>query len=326
MLQWKLTTHQLDLKFTWTISRGSSQSKTIYVISVTDGQQTGLGEVAGITTQKDKAQELIDTFERFQQLNLQRIEELNEINLPSHLRFGIESAWIHLLAKKQNIKVEEYLKRKPIDKITTSFSLPILPLDEIKTFFNKYDLKRFKVLKLKVGHSDQAESCHELHRLFQGPIRVDANEAFQNAEDVLSFSKKINNLPIEFLEQPMSSDKKDEYIKLKALSSLPIFADESLQNQDIPTSFAQMFDGINIKLMKAGGYLQAIQQIEQAKKMNLKIMLGCMVETSLGISSALHLADGVDYFDLDGFLFFKDDPFNLVNEDKGSLRLSAYIP
>jgi L-Ala-D/L-Glu epimerase len=317
MLEWRLKTYQLDLKFEWKISRSSSRAKKIYIIEVSDGTHQAMGEVAGITQVTDKANELLQQFENFKQAQLISIDELKKCNLEPHLRFGIESAWTHLMAKQKSISVEELLKQKKVGSVSTSFSLPILEINEIEDFFNQFNLKRFSVLKIKIGTQHQNESCKELQRVFKGPIRVDANEAFSTADEVLTFINKIKNLPIEFIEQPLPSDKKEEYLKLKKLSPLKVFADESIQDQDITPDFVNMFDGVNIKLMKSGGYQQALRQIAQAKKYNLKIMLGCMVETSLGISSALHIADNVDYFDLDGFLFFKEDPFHLVKESHG---------
>ena len=96
-------------------------------------------------------------------------------------------------------------------------------------------------------------------------------------------------------------------------------ADESITTGEVTSYYKERFDGINIKLMKSGGYFTAIKQIRQAKRLGLEIMIGCMIESSLGISSAMNLAYGLDYFDLDGMLIIQKDPFDLVHENNGML-------
>ena len=101
-----------------------------------------------------------------------------------------------------------------------------------------------------------------------------------------------------------------------------IFADESVQDGRIIDDFQLGFHGINVKLSKAGGYYKAQRQLKEARELGLKTMLGCMVESSLGISCAMNIAHGVDYFDLDGFLLLKEDPMKLVYEEMGKLYFS----
>ena len=160
---------------------------------------------------------------------------------------------------------------------------------------------------------------------YSGPLRVDANEAFQSAEEVLQFLDQVSDLNIEFLEQPMPAHNVEEYKKLKHLSSVPIMADESLQTQEVDDHLEEQFHAINVKLMKTGGYTKAIEQINQAKARGLKVMLGCMVETSLAIHGACAIGENVDWFDLDGFLFFEKEPFGLLKEENGMLKVSSNL-
>lgn len=317
MYQWTLEKKDLDLKFTWKIARAEISKKTLFTVKLANGSGIAFGEVAGISQKELENNKIPDSFHRFAEAGCNDLNQIVQFQLPPPLNFGVDSAFVHLLAKKKGQTVSRFLGRADIQKIETSFSLPIMPLPEISAFFENHNLKRFKVLKLKIGFQDQVESCMELHRCFKGPIRIDANEAFTDHQQVLGFIEKVQGLPIQFLEQPMPAALTGEYKKLKQKVNLPIFADESLQNTNIPADFNEMFDGVNVKLMKAGSYSRALQQIDQAKAMGLKTMLGCMVETSLGIESALNIADGVDYFDLDSFLFFKDDPYKRVAETNG---------
>jgi len=126
---------------------------------------------------------------------------------------------------------------------------------------------------------------------------------------------------VEFVEQPFPAAKLNQTAILKTISPLPIFADEnSLTAADIPR-IAHAFDGINIKLMKCGSLFEARKMIQLAREYDLKIMLGCMVESSVGITAAAHLSTLVDYADLDGNLLITNDPYQGVMVHKGRLQL-----
>ncbi len=291
----------------------------MFFINVQDGDHFATGEVAGITADPQKAQSLIAEFQKFTDLPFNTWQDIQNSPLPSHLKFGMTSALTHLLSQKKGERLHEFLGLKDKTPIPTSFSLPILPLPEIQPFFEKFQLQRFPVLKLKISQENPVEACQELARLYSGPLRIDANEAFTDSQQVLAFAKAIASLNIQFIEEPLPRGSVDEYIKLKQRSPLPIFADESVQSDLLTEDFKNQFHGVNIKLMKAGSYQRARQQIEQAKSWGLKIMLGCMVESSLGIAGAMTMAQDVDYFDLDGFLYFENEPFHLVTENQGKL-------
>ncbi|MCB0378640.1 MAG: hypothetical protein KDD33_09125 [Bdellovibrionales bacterium] len=321
MLHWSLETLEMDLKFTWKISRGSTSRKINYIVHVEENGIKAMGEVAGIT-QAEASAGLIP--KQYSQVSLDGVTDptdINKLDICAPLAFGLESALIHLRAKQKGQSVPHYLGLEEIHKVPTSISLPILPLDEIAEFMKFQRVEHFPCCKIKVGQEKPIESCLEVAKHFAGPLRIDANEALQNCEDVLHFIDGIKHLNIEFLEQPMASHLVEEYKKLKPLSPIPIIADESLQQQKVDAELARQFHGINVKLMKTGGYLKAREQIQAAKHMGLNVMLGCMVETSLAIRSAIYIGQDVDWFDLDGFLFFKEEPFGLVQEKNGYLTI-----
>ena len=127
---------------------------------------------------------------------------------------------------------------------------------------------------------------------------------------------------IEFIEQPMPSEMLKETQWLRDRIDIPIIADEAVKTSaDIP-KLAEAYDGINIKLMKAGGVQEAMGMINLAKSLNLKVMLGCMIESSIAIAAAAHLSPLVDWADLDGNLLLREDPFNGVKVDNGKLILN----
>ena len=127
---------------------------------------------------------------------------------------------------------------------------------------------------------------------------------------------------IEFIEQPMPAAMLEETRWLRDRVDIPIVADEAVKTAaDIP-KLAEAYDGINIKLMKAGGIQEAMRMIHLAKAMKMKIMLGCMIESSIAIAAAAHLTPLVDWADLDGNLLLREDPFSGVGVENGKLILS----
>ncbi len=330
MLTWSLEKIQLPLKFTWKISRNSSEVKTNYIVKVKSSDIEGIGEVA-YNVRYAESEELIESsFTRFLDADPKRLSSVEDLaivlkplNIPKSLRFGIESAFVHYLAFLAGKPVTELLGLNSINQVNTSFSLPIMPIGKMKEFIAKHNLKRFCALKVKISQEDSVERIKELTRYFEGNLRIDANEAFSNPDDVLKFQEKIgHSLPIEFLEQPLPAEMHEEYAYMKDLSAIDIMADESVTDGDINSYHQERFHAVNIKLMKSGSYFKAVKQIREARELGLKVMVGCMIETSLGITSAMNLSYGVDYCDLDGSLIIKEDPYNFLIEEKGKLFFS----
>lgn len=326
MYYWRLEELNLPLKFTWKISRGQSDQKKIFLIHLSDGENRSLGEVAGITKDDNKSSALIETFNEFVNSNPQNLDSILNTSMPSHLKFGITSAWTHLQAIKNKKSVGEFLELPVADNLPTSYALPIMDVASIGSFIEHHNLSRFPSLKIKVNAELAWEICSEVRRNYKGPLRIDANEAFSNAEQARNFMVKLSDFPIEFIEQPLKAGTIEESIKLKSISPYPLVADEDIQSDLLQDWIPEAFHGINVKLMKAGSYQRALEQLSQAKSLGLTTMLGCMVETSLGIAGAMTLADSVDYFDLDGFLYFLNEPFSHVIENKGILSYQQNTP
>ena len=315
MYRWNIQSMELPLSFLWKISRGSSTSKKLFFIEVESEGFKAKGEVAAIT--KNESQPIEELFESFQKQNISNIEDIENLNILQPLKFGLTSALTHLQCKMNNKSLTETLEINDNDSALSSFALPILETKDIKEFIDSKNLTRFPFLKVKVADDNAVEICNEVSQHFKGPLRIDANEAFKTADDVLRFFDQIKDLNIEFIEQPMPRDQFEEMIKVKSQSPFLLIADESIQTEIPDESWLQSFDGINVKLMKSGSYQLAVKQIKTAQQIGLKTMIGCMVETSLGIAGALALGHSVNYFDLDGFLYFKDEPFQYVTENKG---------
>ena len=325
-MQWAIEEKTLPLKFTWKISRNSSDEKTNLFIKVNDDKNFAYGEVAPNIRYGETLENIKEQFANFQKNYNQDISNLGEfenfldsLNLSHSLRFGIESSYIHLICKNQNISPAKYFNLEMPKQVSTSFSVPIVDVETIKDFVK--DLKRFNSLKIKVNSETGLAMVKEVAKCTDQKLRIDGNEAWDNVESLLQFIQEIKDFNIEFIEQPMPSKMIEEYKYLKPLCPFDLIADESIEDKGNFSELKQQFHGVNMKLMKAGGYVNGLKIINEAKKNNLKIMIGCMIETSLGIYSAYNLSYGADYLDLDGFLIIKDDPFKMLGEKDGLLFL-----
>lgn len=329
MIDWKLREIELPLRFDWHIARGTTQTKKNFIVEITHSPHNAQGEVAFNSRYGESAEMVKEDFERFLEAcpyDIKSLEELvrflEDLSICSSLRFGIESAFVHYLAILSGKPVQELLGIDAINMVQTSFSIPIMDPDKIADFIKKNNLSRFHALKIKLEGASSYANVEAVLKSYEGKIRLDANESFQNPDEVLLFLEKFKKAPIEFVEQPLSAEAHNEYLYLKKMTPFPLFADESLTSNEVTSYYKERFHGVNIKLMKAGGYMKALRQIKQAREQRLKTMLGCMIETSLGISSAMNIAHRVDFFDLDGHLILEKDPYNQIEEENGRLFYS----
>jgi L-Ala-D/L-Glu epimerase len=326
VLNWIIEEKTLDLIYTWKISRNETNQKINSFITVNQDDIKGMGEVAPNVRYGESPELIAKQFKLFLETRPSGIKTLEDLSqtintlviCPS-LRFGIESAYIHYLSNKSDIKVYEKLGLSPPGDIYTSYTLPMMEVGQIKDFINKYHLKRFKTLKIKINSLEGFETIKEVSKLTGQPLRVDANEAWTDVENLIQDLDKLKGYNIEFFEQPMPSDHVLEYIYLKKHSPFMLIADESITNDGDFTILAQQFHGVNMKLMKAGGYLNGLRILNEARKVGLKTMIGCMIESTLGISSAMNICTDIDYIDLDGFFIINNEPYKLAAENCGRL-------
>jgi L-alanine-DL-glutamate epimerase-like enolase superfamily enzyme len=168
----------------------------------------------------------------------------------------------------------------------------------------------YKILKVKVGKPNDEEFIKAVRsEAPDKPIRVDANEGWTDKEEAIKKIEWLVKNGIEFIEQPMPSHMMEETAWLRDRSPVPIIADEAVKSaRDIP-KLAEAYDGINIKIMKSGGLQEAMRMIWLAKSLSMKIMIGCMIESSVAISAAAQMCSLIDYADLDGNLLISNDPY-----------------
>ena len=330
MINWQINPIKLALKYTWKISRNSSTHKTNFIVQCAQNNWKGIGEVAPNIRYNETPEIIAQEFDRFLQAGGNKVHDLGELTelldslkLKNALRFGIESAYIHMLCYADKTPIHDFLAIPAAIDIATSYTLPIMEIEEVEPFYRNNNLERFSVIKLKTNAENGPALIKYISTFCKQPLIIDGNEAYQNAEELTTFLHAVKPYNIALIEQPMPAVCVDDYKAVKKLKLFPLMADESVCDDADFDSIAQQFDYVNMKLMKAGGYLNGHRIITEAQKHGLKTMVGCMVETSLGISSAFNLCSLTDYADLDGYLIVKDEPFGLLHEENGKINLSS---
>ncbi len=330
MQRWTAESLRLELKYTWKISRNATDFKTNIIVTLQDGAIITKGEAAPNVRYNESAESCLEEFNRFVNLLPEVTEHLHQIREAittagvSHaLAFAIESAWIHRCAALEKKSTSEYLELATVNRVPTSYTIPIMETGKLKDFFAENSLDRFQYIKLKVNDEDAYDSLKHLLSFCNQPVMVDANEAFKDVEECIYWLEKIKRMPLVFVEQPMPSAMKDESAYLKKYCPFPLMADEAITDEADFDELCMSFDGINVKLMKTGGYMTGIRLLKEARRLGMKTMIGCMVETTLGISSSMNLCSLTDYADLDSFILLKKEPFELVTESHGVISFPS---
>ena len=232
---------------------------------------------------------------------------------------ALDIALMDWVGQKLGVPLYRFFGLDPNDAPITTFSIGI---DTPEVTRQKVrEAEAFPVLKIKVGLDTDEATIAAVRSATNKPLRVDANEGWKDREVAV---RKINWLAtqgVEFVEQPMPAEMLEETRWVRERVRLPLIADEACQRaRDIP-KLVGIFDGVNVKLDKAGGILEAFQMIQIARALGLKTMLGCMVSSSVSVTAAAHLSPLVDYADLDGNLLIANDPFTGVQVRNGKLLL-----
>jgi L-alanine-DL-glutamate epimerase-like enolase superfamily enzyme len=329
-MEWELIPIKLELKYTWKISRNTSEYKQNFIVQCKQNGLIGLGEVAPNIRYQETTENIRQSFEQFQKSSsdytldnwLELESFLFQSQLPNALQFGIESAYVNLLAQTKKQSIPAVLGIPTKKQIGSCYTLPIMETTELAAFYEQHQLERFPYIKVKVNAEKATEIVQAVASFCKQPILIDGNEAWENAADVVAFLKTVADYPIKFIEQPLPARFVEEYKILKQQATVPVFADESVLNNPNFDLLVEQFHGINMKLMKAGSFVNGIRMINEAKQRNLQTMVGCMVETTLGIQGAFYLAALTDYADLDGCLIVADEPYHLLKESNGLFELA----
>lgn len=201
----------------------------------------------------------------------------------------------------------------------TSFTIGIDTADVVKE--KTLEASAFKLLKIKMGRDNDREMIDTVRSVTDVPVFVDVNQGWKDRNYALEMANYLSERGALFIEQPMPKEQVDDIAWLTERSPLPILADEALQTVEDLLPMKGVYSGINIKLMKCGGMHAAYKMITMARQMGMKILIGCMTETSCAVSAAAQLSPLVDWADLDGNLLISNDVYDGMTVVDGKITL-----
>ena len=308
---------RITLKHAWTLSRNTSDFKDNVIVKVEKDGVVGYGEAAPNVRYNETPEstvkvikKAVSLFEKSDPWNFVdlgfKIQELDKGQTAA--KCALDMALMDWVVKSLGVPLYQYLGLDKSKAPVTSFSISIDTPEIIKQ--KVLEAEPYEVLKIKLGKDNDEEIVDAVRSVTNKPFRVDINEGWTDKFEAYRKCKWLISEGVEFIEQPMPSSMMEETRWLRDQIDVPIIADEAVKTaRDIPR-LAEAYDGVNIKLMKAGGLQEALRMVWLAKTMGMQVMLGCMIETSVAISPAAGISPLVDYADLDGALLITDDPFS----------------
>jgi L-alanine-DL-glutamate epimerase-like enolase superfamily enzyme len=242
----------------------------------------------------------------------------NSIKGNAAARVAVSAALHDLVGKRLGVPVWKLWGLDPAKAPASSFTIGIDEPDVIKQKVK--EAAQYPILKVKVGTADDARILRAVREATDKKIRVDANCGWTATQAIASLPM-LKEFGVELIEQPLPPDDIEGLARVRRASDLPIIADESCRTAaDIPRLVGAV-DGINIKLAKCGSLREALRMIAVARAHHMMVMVGCMIETSIGITAAAHFTPLLDVVDLDGAALLKKDPFTGASIAGGRVTL-----
>ena len=328
----KLVVEQCSIttRHPFVIARGSTNGyKRAWVRIVDDDGLEGWGEADPSSFYGESLETVLAAFDKLAShlprdpFDLEAAEDRWEHALPKNwaARAALSAALHDLVGKKLGQPLWRLWGLDPKRAPLSSFTIGLDSSEKMRAKVREAD--DYPILKVKLGTERDEEILRAVRGATRKPLRVDANAGWtvERAKQMIPVLKEYG---VEFLEQPLVPDDLDglaEVRRVAAKHQLPVVVDEScLVAADIPR-LAGRVDGINIKLAKCGSLREALRMIATARAHGMLVMVGCMIETSLGITAAAHFTPLVDAADLDGAALTVDDPFTGATIDRGQIRL-----
>ena len=220
---------------------------------------------------------------------------------------AVDLALLDWVGRRLGVPLYRYFGLRPGRAPVTSFSIGIDTPEMTRA--KVLEAAEYPVLKVKVGLGNDEETIRAIRSETAKPLRVDANEGWTDPEEAVRKIRWLAGEGVELIEQPMPAAMVDEMRWVKARVSMPVIADEACTGLGSIAGLAGAYDGINVKLDKSGGLVEAMRWIAAARAVGLKVMLGCMVSSSCACTAAAQIGALADWCDLDGSLLVADDPF-----------------
>jgi len=323
----RFTPYTLQLKHAFTLSTSSRTTTPVMLTEIEYDGVTGYGE-ASMPPYLGESQESVSNF--LSLLNLSQfsdpfllIDILEYIDgvMPGNYaaKASVDIALHDLIGKLVGEPFYRLFGLNPSKAPLTSFTIGLDTPEMIKQ--KVVEAGPYKVLKVKLGRDNDREMVEVIKSQTDKPLCVDVNQGWKDRNKALEMAVWLKEKGVLFLEQPMPKEMKDDIAWLTRRSPLPVIGDEAIQNINDLLNNRDIYSGINIKLMKCGGLNSAMKMINMARAFGMKVMIGCMTETSCAVSAAAQLSPLADWCDLDGNLLISNDPFTGAEIVDGKITL-----
>ncbi|MCC7187878.1 MAG: dipeptide epimerase [Anaerolineales bacterium] len=319
-LSWEPIT--LDLRTTFRVAHGASDQRHNVLVYLDDG----VGEAAAVPYYGETQAGIIEYLKAVPDLG-DDLFDMDDVlaRRPAGsraARSAIDEALHDLWGKKLGQPLYKLFGLNPQNIPLTSFTIG---MDEPQVMAEQAKASGHPILKIKLGGEEDEARVKAIRGATNSKLRVDANAGWSR-EQALSIIPRLAEYDLEFIEQPLAVDDVDGYFWLKdelraQRINIPIFADETAKNSHDVAKLAGAIDGVVVKTMKSEGIREMMRMIHTARAHDMQIMLSCMVESSVGVTAAAHLAPLCDYADLDGPLLIKNDPYRGVTYDGAKMFL-----
>lgn len=316
-LKMKLTfkPYTLELKHTFTIATSSRTTTPVMLTKIECDGVTGYGEASMppyLGESQESAAKFLSKVDLTQFKNPFEIEKILEYvdgidKLNTAAKASVDIALHDLVGKMMKQpwhQIWGYEKEKtPYTSFTIGIDSKEVVIQKVK------EAEEYKILKVKLGRDTDKMMIETIRSVTDKAIVVDVNQGWKDKQFALDMIHWLNEKGVKMVEQPMPKEMLDENAWLTEKSPLPTFGDESVQRIPDVIKAHGIYSGVNIKLMKCTGLREARKMVELAQSLNMKVMLGCMTETSCAISAVSQLSSQCEWADMDGALLIKNDPF-----------------
>lgn len=326
-LELRFTPYTLQLKHTFTLSTSSRTTTPVMLTEIDYDGTTGFGE-ASMPPYLGENHESVARFLSSLDLSqfndpfllvdiLQYVDGIMPGNYAA--KASVDIALHDLIGKLVEEPFYRLFGLNPSKAPMTSFTIGLDTPEIIKQ--KVVEAEPYKVLKVKLGRENDREMVEVIRSLTDKPLCVDVNQGWKDRSYALEMAGWLKEKGVVFLEQPMPKEMRDDIAWLTQKSPLPVVGDEAIQNVGDLLNNRDVYSGINIKLMKCGGLNAAMKMINVARAFGMKVMIGCMTETSCAVTAAAQLSPLVDWCDLDGNLLISNDPFEGLKIVNGKVTL-----
>jgi L-alanine-DL-glutamate epimerase-like enolase superfamily enzyme len=318
-----VTPLELPLVHPFAIARGEEAVASTAILRVSTGEREGLGEATPIERYAESVESVVAYFasHRLASDDPYRLESLLHAGIPAAARAGLDLALHDLIGKELDEPLYALLGLDPSATPTTSFTIGIA--DPETTLRKVAEAGDHPILKIKLGRgtaSEQVETIAAIRARYGGVLRIDANEGW-DVDTAVNILRELARYDVELCEQPVAAGHPEQLRAVRDRVAIPIVADEdAMVASDLPR-LSGCVDGVNVKLAKTGGIRGALAMIHTARAMDLKVMIGCMVESAIAATAAAQISPLADWADIDGPFLVARDPFVGVTYRDGKLVL-----